>query len=60
LGTVDQERLDEFKAKETPSPSLHSSKYYPNAAASLRVSVPTTVAIAVDLLPPRNSAAAGE
>lgn len=59
LGTVDQQRLDAFKEKDVPPP-LHSSLYYPNAEASLRVSVPAMVAVAIDLLPPRDSAASGE
>jgi hippurate hydrolase len=60
LGTVDQDRLDAFKEKGEPPPSLHSAKYYPNAEASLRASVPAMVAVALDLLPPHSSAAVGE
>jgi len=60
LGTVDPSRLDAFKEKGTPPPSLHSPQYFPNAEASLRVSVPAMVAVAEDLLPPPSAAAQGE
>ncbi len=60
LGTVDQARLDAFGDKGEPPPSLHSPKYYPDAEASLRASVPAMVAVALDLLPPSSSAAQGE
>ena len=38
------------KEKGESPPSLHSPLYYPNAEASLRVSVPVMVAVAIDLL----------
>ena len=60
LGTVDQSRLDEFETKGESPPSLHSPLYYPNAEASLRVSVPVMVAVVEDLLPPQSSTADGE
>jgi amidohydrolase len=60
LGTVDQTRLDTAKAKGQSPPSLHSAEYYPNAEASLRVSVPVMVAVAEDLLPPPSASAQGE
>ena len=60
LGTVDQSRLDAFKAKGESPPSLHSPLYYPDAEASLRVSVPVMVAIVEDLMPPQTAAAHGE
>jgi hippurate hydrolase len=60
LGTVDQSRLDEFEKKGESPPSLHSPQYYPNAEASLRVSVPVMVAVVEDLLPPPTSSADGE
>lgn len=60
LGTVDQKRIDEFKAKHESPPSLHSPLYYPDAEASLRVSVPVMAAIAIDLLPPQAGGTSGE
>ena len=60
LGTVDQSRLDAAKEKGESPPSLHSPLYYPNAEASLRVSVPVMVAVALDLLAPQNATASGE
>ena len=60
LGTVDQKRLDEFKSKNEPPPSLHSPLFYPDAEASLRVSVPVMAAIAIDLLPPQAGGTSGE
>lgn len=57
LGTVGQQRLDEYTKDGQPPPSLHSPQYYPDAEASLRVSVPVMVAVAEDLLPPQNAAA---
>jgi hippurate hydrolase len=59
LGTVDQQRLDKYAKDGTPPPSLHSPLYYPDAEASLRVSVPVMVAVVEDLLPPKKSATAG-
>jgi amidohydrolase len=59
LGTVDQQRLDAFKEQGEPPPSLHSPKYYPDAEASLRVSVPVMLAIVEELLPPQPTAARG-
>jgi hippurate hydrolase len=60
LGTVDQQRLDQYKKEGVPPPSLHSPLYYPDAEASLRVSVPVMVAIVEDLLPPQTSGADGK
>ncbi|MEX2092794.1 MAG: amidohydrolase [Pirellulales bacterium] len=60
LGTVDQSRLDASKEKGESPPSLHSPLYYPNAEASLRVSVPVMVAVALDLLAPQYATASGE
>ena len=50
LGTVAQNRLDRFESLGVPPPSLHSSKYYPDVAPSLRVGVATMTAAALDLL----------
>jgi amidohydrolase len=60
LGTVDQSRLDEFEKKGQSPPSLHSPLYYPNAEASLRVSVPVMVAVVEGLLPPQSTSSDGE
>ncbi len=60
LGTVDQSRLDAATKKGESPPSLHSPLYYPNAEASLRVSVPAMTAVALDLLAPQNASASGE
>jgi hippurate hydrolase len=60
LGAVSQSRLDEFKARDEPPPSLHSPVFYPDAEAALRVGVPAMVAIALDLLPPPDAPASGE
>lgn len=55
LGTVDQKRLDAYEKEGVPPPSLHSPLYYPDAEASLRVSVPVMVAVVEDLLPAATS-----
>jgi amidohydrolase len=60
LGAVDQKRLNEFKTRDGPPPSLHSPLYYPDAEASLRVGVPAMVAAALELLPPADAAPSGE
>lgn len=57
LGTVKQDRFDEFAARKEPAPSLHSPFYYPDPAGSLKIGVPTMVAIVLDLLPPGKKAA---
>jgi len=62
LGAVNQSRLDEFKSRDQTPLSLHSPLFYPDAEEALRVGVPAMVAVAVDLLPPKNltSATTGE
>lgn len=51
LGTINRDRLDAWAtAGETP-PSMHSSKYWPNAEPALRTGVRAMAAIVEDLLP---------
>lgn len=50
LGTVTRSRLDRFEKLGVPSPSLHSSQYYPDLEPSLRTGVVTMTAAAIDLL----------
>ena len=52
LGSVSQQRLDEFAKRNEPPPSLHSPVYYPDAADTLAVGVPALASIALDLLAP--------
>lgn len=54
IGSVSQERLDEYDSKEGV-PSLHSSKYYPDIEPTLRTGVITLTTAAEDLLPPKQS-----
>jgi len=51
LGSVSQQRLDEFADRNEPPPSLHSPLYYPDAAETLTVGVPAIASVAIDLLP---------
>jgi hippurate hydrolase len=60
LGAMSQKRLDDFKSRGEPPPSLHSPLFYPDAEESLRIGVPAMVAIAVELLPPLETAVDGE
>lgn len=50
LGTIAPERLAELNKQPGGPPSLHSSKYYPDAKESLRTGVTAFCAIALDLL----------
>jgi hippurate hydrolase len=52
LGAVNQRRFDEFAAAHQPPPSLHSPKFYPDAAETLTTGVPAMIAVALDLLSP--------
>ncbi len=52
VGSVAQERLDEYKSKGG-APSLHSSQYYPDIEPTLRTGVTTLTSAAEDLLPPQ-------
>jgi hippurate hydrolase len=56
LGAVNQARLDAFAAQKMPPSSLHSPKFYPDAAEALKTGVPAMASIAVDLLPPAEKA----
>jgi hippurate hydrolase len=51
VGSVPQERLDEFAAKKHPPPSLHSPLYYPEPETTLRTAIVSMAAIVTDLLP---------
>lgn len=50
IGSVTQERLDQFKAAGTPPPSLHSAKYYPDPEPTIRTGVKSLVAASLELL----------
>ena len=50
LGTVSQQRLDEYEKTGVPPPSLHSPKYFPNPAASIVTGVKTFTTAALELL----------
>jgi hippurate hydrolase len=50
LGSVSQKRLDRFEQLGVPSPSLHSSQYYPDIEPTLTTGVMTMTAAALDLL----------
>lgn len=51
LGTVPPERLAEFKSKGVSPPSLHSSKYHPDARPSLHTGIHAMTAAVLELLP---------
>ena len=50
LGSVSQQRLDEYEKAGTPPPSLHSPKYYPAPAATIQSGVTTLTTAALELL----------
>lgn len=54
VGSVSQERLDQFKQQDTPPPSLHSPRYYPDPSATLETSISTMGAVALELLSPED------
>ncbi len=54
LGSVNQDRLDRYKAMEIPPPSLHSGVYYPDFEPTIRTGVKTMVAATLDLLSPES------
>jgi amidohydrolase len=60
LGSVNQSRLDEFTSRKETPPSLHSPKFYPDPAETLRAGVPAMVAAVKELLPPASNSSAGE
>ncbi len=51
LGTIPPDRLAEAKSKGETLPSLHSSKYHPDPAPSLRTGIRAMTAAVCDLLP---------
>lgn len=57
LGTLSQQRLDEYASKKIPPPSLHSAVFYPDAEPTLSTGVVATCAVALDLLAPAAPAA---
>lgn len=50
LGSVNQSRLDRFKALGVPAPSLHSSQYYPDVEPTLATGILTMTGAALELL----------
>ena len=54
LGSVNQARLDRFKALGVPAPSLHSSQYYPDVEPTLNTGILTMTGAALDLLGNQN------
>ena len=50
LGTIDQQRLDEYKKQGTEPPSLHSPKYYPDPEKSIGTGVRVFVKAVKQLL----------
>ena len=50
LGSVNQSRLDRFKALSVPPPSLHSSQYYPDVEPTLTTGILTMTGAALKLL----------
>ena len=53
LGTVPAAKLEEYRHAGTPPPSLHSSKYYPEAELSLRTGLRASVTAIRELMPKR-------
>jgi amidohydrolase len=51
LGTVTPAAFEKAKREGTPLPSLHSSKYAPDAKTSLKVGVATATAAMISLMP---------
>lgn len=51
VGSVSQARLDRFAQLGIPPASLHSASYYPDAEATLAVSVPAMISAVLDLMP---------
>ena len=51
LGTISEERLAKMKEAGEALPSLHSSRYYPDAEESLRTGIRSMTAIVAELLP---------
>jgi hippurate hydrolase len=53
VGTTPQNVLDEFKARGETIPSMHSSKYQPEAVPSIETGLRAMIAAVRELLPPR-------
>ncbi len=53
LGVIGPERFQQAKVAGVDLPSLHSAKFYPDAAGSIEVGVKVLVASAIELLPPK-------
>jgi amidohydrolase len=53
LGAVEQERLDQYKARGQSPPSLHSPVFYPDAEPTIHTGVTAMSAAALDLLAPK-------
>ncbi|MCH2221262.1 MAG: amidohydrolase, partial [Dechloromonas sp.] len=52
LGAISAARLEAFQRAGTDPPSLHSPKFYPDPAPTLRTGITTLVAAALELLRP--------
>ncbi|MDG2384071.1 MAG: amidohydrolase [Pirellulaceae bacterium] len=50
LGTVEQRRLDRYQQLGQVPPSLHSSKFYPDAELTLATAITATTELALELL----------
>ena len=50
LGTVEPRRLQRFRQFEQSPPSLHSSKFYPDAESTLRTGLIATASAALEIL----------
>ncbi|HMB07642.1 MAG TPA: amidohydrolase, partial [Isosphaeraceae bacterium] len=55
LGTIPPERMAEAKSKGETLPSLHSSKYHPDPAPSLRTGIRAMTAAVCGLLPVKSN-----
>jgi len=53
LGTIDGERLKAYREAKTPTPSLHSSKYFPSPEPTLRTGLRASVTAIRELMPLR-------
>lgn len=52
LGSIRSDRLQRYKQLGQQPPSLHSARYYPDIAETLRTSVAVTATSVLELLPP--------
>ncbi len=52
LGTIPPEKIADAKSKGESLPSLHSSKFQPDAAPSIRTGIRAMTAAVIELLPP--------